>query len=125
MDKLQYLLMTIGVIQVILGIVHLTIPARFYAAMGLTVPPDDNHYFGGMLAARFIAYGIGMFVVARNPERHVFWIYNMIFIQVIDLVAGLIYTMRGTITLKTSLFPMFNASLFIVLLSLWAPKFSL
>lgn len=78
---------------------------------GFTAPADDNHYYGGMLASRFIAYGIGMFVIAQNPQQHIFWIYNMILIQVIDLLVGVFYTFKGTIKLRSSLFPMFNASL--------------
>lgn len=122
MDKLQILLMLIGVVQLILGAMHLFAPSVIYTKMGMTAPPEDNHYYGGMMAARFIAYGIGMFVVALDPRYHAFWICNMILIQTIDLLVGLFYTARGVITLKSSGFPMFNATVFIVLLSLWAPS---
>ncbi len=124
MDKLQILLILIGVVQLILGAMHLFAPTLIYTKMGMTAPPEDNHYYGGMMAARFIAYGIGMFVIAQAPQHHVFWIYNMILVQIIDLLVGLFYTARGVITLKSSGFPMFNATLFIILLSLWAPAYS-
>jgi hypothetical protein len=75
-----------------------------------------------MLAARFLAYGLGMLVIARAPARHPFWIKNMVLIQAIDLAVGLFYTFSGTIPLKLSAFPMFNATLIALLLWAWRPK---
>jgi hypothetical protein len=75
-----------------------------------------------MLAARFLAYGIGMFFIARAPEKNLFWINNMILIQGIDMAAGIFYTATGVVALAHSGFPMFNATLFIILLALWRPK---
>ena len=59
--------------------------------MKLSATPHDANYPLGMLAARFIAYGIGMFVIARNPNQNIFWINNMILIQLIDLGVGVSY----------------------------------
>jgi hypothetical protein len=87
-----------------------------------SVPPTDVNYMLGMLSARFLAYGLGMFYIARSPEKNIFWINNMILIQVIDLTVGLFYTLNGTIGLAVSAFPMVNATVFIVLLWLWRPK---
>jgi hypothetical protein len=92
--------------------------------MGHSVPEADIAYPLGMLAARFLAYGIGMFFIARAPEKHLFWINNMILIQVVDLAVGVFYTATGVIGLQLSGFPMFNATLFIILLTLWRPKVS-
>ena len=90
--------------------------------MGHSIPMSDINYPLGMLAARFLAYGIGMFVIARNPIEHRFWIKNMVFIQMIDLAVGIFYTANGTISLSLSGFPMFNAMLIAVLLWVWRPK---
>ncbi|VAW42447.1 hypothetical protein MNBD_CHLOROFLEXI01-3739 [hydrothermal vent metagenome] len=76
----------------------------------------------GMLAARFLAYGVGMFYIARDPEKYLFWINNMIFIQAIDLAVGVFYTATGVIAVQDSAFPIFNAIWIIVLLALWRPK---
>jgi hypothetical protein len=46
----------------------------------------------------------------------------MLFIQIIDLAAGLFYTANGTVPLAVSAFPMFNATVFIILLWVWRPK---
>lgn len=120
--KLKVLLRVIGIVQLILGAFYLFLPLQFLSMQGLSTPGADNAYPLGMLAARFLAYGIGMFFVARAPEKNLFWINNMILIQAVDLAVGIFYTAVGTVALTHSGFPMFNATLFIVLLSLWRPK---
>lgn len=123
--KLKVLLRIIGGVQLILGGLYLFIPMQFLAIMGHSAPEIDIAYPLGMLAARFIAYGIGMFFIANNAEKNLFWINNMILVQAIDLTAGIFYTATGIVGLSISGFPMFNATLFIILLALWRPKVSL
>ena len=120
--KLKVLLRIIGVVQLILGAFYLFLPLQFLSMQGLSIPGVDNAYPLGMLAARFLAYGIGMLVIANAPEKNLFWINNMILIQAVDLVVGIFYTATGTVAIAHSGFPMFNATLFIILLSLWRPK---
>ena len=122
MKKLKILLRLIGVVQIVLGIFYLFAPLTFLAMQGLSSPQADMGYPLGMLAARFIAYGIGMFVIANAPEQNHFWVNNMILIQALDLAAGIFYTATGVVSFTHSVFPMFNASLFIILLTLWRPK---
>ncbi len=121
MRKLKILLGVIGVVQVVLGLAFLLTPAYFLEWMGLSVPPADVNYMLGMLSARFLAYGLGMFFIARAPAENIFWINNMLLIQIIDLAVGLVYSLNGTVSFAVSAFPMFNASLFIILLLLWRP----
>ncbi len=120
--KLKVLLRIIGVVQLVLGAFYLFLPLQFLSMQGLSLPGADNAYPLGMLAARFLAYGIGMLVIANAPEKNLFWINNMILIQAIDLAVGIFYTATGIVALAHSGFPMFNATLFIILLSLWRPK---
>lgn len=120
--KLKVLLRVIGVVQLVLGAFYLFLPLQFLSMQGLSVPGADNAYPLGMLAARFLAYGIGMLVIANAPEENLFWINNMILIQAVDLAVGIFYTATGVVSLPHSILPMFNAALFIVLLSLWRPK---
>ena len=120
--KLKVLLIAVGVVQLVLGLAYLFIPHELLRWMGHSLPATDINYPLGMLAARFLAYGLGMLVIARAPARHPFWIKNMVLIQVIDLAVGLFYTFAGTISLKLSAFPMFNATLIALLLWLWRPK---
>jgi hypothetical protein len=95
-------------------------PTFFFETMGLSAPPADNKYMLGMLAARFFAYGLGMFGLARQAVPDLFWIRNMILIQLIDLGAGAFYLATGVIGLSVAAFPMFNATVFAVLLYLWS-----
>lgn len=120
--KLKVLLYVIGVVQVVLGLFYLFAPQALLGMMGHSIPKSDIGYPLGMLAARFLAYGVGMFFIAGQPEQGRFWIGNMIFVQAVDLAAGIFYTATGVVGLGLSGFPMFNASLFIVLLTLWYPR---
>lgn len=122
MRKLNVLLFIIGAVQLVLGLLYLFLPLPFLGLMGLSTPGADIAYPLGMLAARFLAYGLGMFYIARAREKQVFWINNMILIQVVDLAVGIFYTVTGVVGLNHSAFPMFNATLFIILLTLWRPK---
>ncbi|MHB9117821.1 MAG: hypothetical protein ACYC2R_06070 [Burkholderiales bacterium] len=122
MKKLAYLLKAVGGIQIVLGLAYLFAPAFFLHAMGHSAPQADIYYPLGMLAARFIGYGIALIVVSGAPAQHVLWINTMILIQAIDLGAGIFYTATGAVPLSLSAFPMFNAIWIILLLALWRPK---
>ena len=120
MTRLKILLWVVGISQIVLGALTLFAPTFFFESMGLTAPAADNRYMLGMLAARFLAYGIGMFWLARQAVPDLFWIRNMILIQAIDFGAGLFYLGTGTIGIAVAAFPMFNAAVFAVLLYLWS-----
>ena len=121
MKKLNYLLKFIGAIQIILGMAYLFAPALFLHSMGHSIPQPDIYYPLGMLAARFIAYGIALLIISSSPAQHVLWINVMILIQLIDLAVGIFYTSIAVIPLSLSAFPMFNATWIILLLVLWRP----
>lgn len=108
----------IGVVQLVLGALYLFAPQFFIAWQGLSAIGQDINYPLGMLAGRFIVYGLGMFVIASNPVRYRIWADGMIAIQAIDLVVGLFYTVTGVVAIAHSGFPMFNATLLIILLML-------
>ena len=122
MKKLNYLLKLIGTIQIILGMAYLFAPALFLHSMGHSIPQPDIYYPLGMLAARFIAYGIALLIISSSPAQHVLWINVMILIQVIDLAVGIFYTSIAVIPLSLSAFPMFNATWIILLLVMWRPE---
>lgn len=119
--KLRIFLRIVGAVQIILGIFYLVAPLQFLHLIGHSVPAADIAYPLGMLAARFLAYGLGLFVMARAPREHRFWILNMVLIQLVDLGVGLVYTLAGVVPLGVSAFPMFNAALIAALLWLWRP----
>ena len=122
MKKITYLLYLVGTIQIVLGIFHLFLPELFLKNTGHSIPEADIYYPLAMLAARFIAFGIALIYIAKEPLKYILWIQFMVLIQVIDLGAGVFYTMMGIVNIADSAFPMFNATWIILLLLLWMPK---
>lgn len=120
MRRLSGLLWIVAISQLVLGALTLFAPATFFTWMGLTPPPTDNNYMLGMLAARFLAYGLGMIWLARSANPSLFWIRNMVVIQAIDFAVGAAYLAKGTIGLEVAVFPMFNAAVFGSLLYAWS-----
>jgi hypothetical protein len=100
----------IGVGQLALGLIYLFVPQAFIGWQGLSPIEADIGYPFSMLAGRFIVYGVGMFVIANDPDKNRFWLYGMIAIQAFDLAGGLYYTLSGSVALEHSAFPMFNAT---------------
>jgi len=119
---MTYLLYVVGTIQIVLGLFHLFAPEFFLKNTGHSIPEPDIYYPIAMLASRFIAYGIAFIYIAKAAAEHVLWIKFMILIQLIDLGAGIFFTLTGIVPLADSAFPMFNATWIIVLLYLWMPK---
>jgi len=122
MKKTKWLLRVVGGIQLVLGVFYLFAPGFILQSMGHSLPEADIYYPLAMLAARFMAYGIALIYIANNPVQYRLWVYLMVLIQAIDLMAGLFYTSTGVVTLALSGFPMFNAVWIMVLLVLWMPK---
>ena len=89
--------------------------------MGHSLPAPDLLYPLGMLSSRFLAYGIGLWIISANPELHVLWIRLMAFIQLIDLAVGAFYTATGAVPIALSAFPMFNAIWIGLLFVFWKP----
>jgi len=122
MNKLTILLRVVGVIQIVLGLMYLFAPAFILSSMGHSVPESDIFYPLGMLAARFIAYGIAFIYISKDAMAHKLWINFMILIQAIDLGAGIFYTATGVVTLELSGFAMFNATWIMILLYLFSKE---
>lgn len=99
----------IAAIQIILGLAYLFVPVMLLKAVGHSVPPHDINYPFGMLAARFIVYGLGLWMVSYEHKPEMKWVRLMALIQLIDLGVGIYYTAQGVVQLTTSAFPMFNA----------------
>lgn len=115
-------LKVVGVLQMVLGLGYLLVPDLLLRSMGHSVPTADLHYPLGMLAARFWAYGAGLWIISRAPAEHVLWIRLMAGIQFIDLAVGGYYTVTGVVPLQLSGFPMFNAVWIGVVCALWKPS---
>ncbi len=116
-----FALRVVGSIQIVLGLAYLLAPNLLLLKLGHSQPAADLHYPLGMLASRFLAYGIGLWIISRNPEKHILWIRLMALIQLIDLAAGVFYTAVGVVPFSLSAFPMFNAVWIGALFALWKP----
>lgn len=114
-------LKVVGSIQIILGLGYLLVPDTLLLKMGHSLPAQDLLYPLGMLSSRFLAYGIGLWIISANPEKHILWIRLMAFIQLIDLAVGIFYTATQVVPLSLSAFPMFNAIWIGLLFAFWKP----
>ncbi len=111
----------VGSIQIILGLAYLLVPNTLLIQMGHSIPSPDLLYPFGMLSSRFLAYGIGLWIISAEPEKHILWIRLMALIQFIDLTVGVFYTATGVVPVSLSAFPMFNAIWIGLLLAFWKP----
>ena len=102
-------LRVVGTLQLVLGAAYLFIPAIVLQQMGHSAATPDLYYPLGMLAARFVAYGLGFWIISRRAGDHALWVGLMGLIQFIDLAVGVAYTAADVVPLKLSAFPMFNA----------------
>lgn len=109
LDMFTVFLRVVGAIQLVLGLAYLFIPDVVLHQMGHSAVARDLYYPLGMLAARFIAYGLGLWIVSRQAQGHAIWVALMGLIQAIDLGVGIVYTAAGVLPLQLSAFPMFNA----------------
>lgn len=119
MKKLKFLLYVLASVQIVLGVFYLCAPEVLLGWMGHSSVAPDIGYPLAMLAARFLVYGVLLLVAASNPSAHGLLLNGMVAIQLIDLLAGVVYTASGEVSLALSGFPMFNAALFAVLLWRW------
>lgn len=116
MTSLPFAARLVGLSQLVLGGLYLAWPRGFVAWQGLTPIAADTGYPLAMLAARFLVYGLGLFVIARDPARHAFWLFGMVAVQLIDLSAGAAYVLLGIVAWHDALVPMVNAAVFAGLL---------
>jgi len=123
MRPLRFVLRFIGVVQIFFGLLFVLAPSSTPALIG--AQPDAPPWVNWLLVmsgARFLGYGYGMFVAARDPERHQSWITSMIAVQLIDWVATIGYLVAGDVTLHNVSTAAFLPPLFIAALAWWHPR---
>jgi hypothetical protein len=96
---LRITLGTIGVVQLILGVVFLFLPEQFASVLGLTVTPTWVPWMFAMFGARALGFAYGMFLAMRNPESHRDWIGAMIAVQALDWIATVWFVLQGAVTI--------------------------
>jgi hypothetical protein len=111
MKKLKIVLYVVGFIQIVLGIMALFFPSFFIeTVMELSSINNDTAYPMAMFASRLLVFGVGMFIVAKNPIKHVLLINGMIAIQLLDLAGGIFHVLAGTVLFSSAIVAMFNAT---------------
>lgn len=115
-----WFLRIVGAVQIILGVAYLLVPGSLLAWMGHSAAAPDLYYPLGMLAARFVAYGLGFLLVSRAPQQHVLWIGLMALIQALDAAVGIYYSAAGVVSWHLSGFPLFNAAWIGGVCAVWA-----
>lgn len=119
---LRATLIFIAVVQFILGAAFLLMPQTAVQTLGLSATPDWANWLFGQMGARFIGFGIGMLVAARNFTQALPWIWAMILVQAMDWIVTLKYLLAGSVTLpQVSTAPYFPL-LFIALLLIAMPR---
>ena len=113
---LRATLWVIAVIQFVLGTAFLAAPEQTANMLGLSVAPGWANWLFGMMAARFLGFGYGMVVAARNPDKAHPWIKAMIAIQAIDWLVTLKYLSAGAVTLAQVSTASFLPVVFVVVL---------
>lgn len=111
----------IAVVQFILGFAFLFAPNAMAQALGFPAAPEWTNWLFGMMAARFLGFGYGMTVAARDPQASLPWIKAMIGVQIIDWLVTMYYLWDGAVSLiqvnTASFFPI----LFIIILWAFSP----
>ena len=123
MRRLRFMLRLIGVVQLGLGLAFVLVPNRFATFQGLhPSPPGWVDWLFVMMGGRFLGYGVGMFVAARDPYRNRSWIDTMIAVQALDWIATIGYLVAGDVGLRNVTTAAFLPPLFIAALLTWHPR---
>lgn len=112
----------IAIVQCLLGVAFLVAPGQTSQLFGLSGAPGWTHWLFGMMAARFLGFGYGMALAARNPLANLPWIKAMIAIQAIDWIVTLYYLTAGAVTLAQVTTASFLPVIFVILLLVSYPK---
>lgn len=119
---LRFTLVFIGIVQLVLGIAFAFFPAGFSAMLGLTQVPPWAYWMFGMFSARAWGFAYGMFLAARDPERHKTWMQAMIGVQVVDWLGTMYFVLTGAVTLAQVTTASFLPLIFIALLVVFYPR---
>lgn len=112
----------IGVIQFALGAGFALAPEFTAGYLGLSPAPGWANWLLGIMAARFLAFGYGMWWAARNLAQARVWIGSMVFIQAVDWIVTLKYLYLGAVTVAQVSTAAYLPVVFMVVLWLGRPR---
>ena len=111
----------IAAVQFALGLAFALAPEASAQALGLAPAPGWANWLLGMLAARCLAFGYGMWWAARHPAQARLWIGSMVFVQAVDWLVTLKYLALGAVTLAQVSTASFLPVVFMLVLGLGMP----
>lgn len=112
----------IAIVQFVLGLGFALAPEASAHWLGLSPAPGWANWLLGMMAARFLAFGYGMWWAAARPAQARLWIQCMVFVQAVDWLVTLKYLALGVVTLAQVSTASFLPVLFILVLVLGRPR---
>jgi hypothetical protein len=95
---LRTLLLVDFAVLLLLGILFLFAPRQVEAAFGFKDLPAGVSYIIALYGCVMATMSIGYFFAAVDPLRNVVWIQVGIARGVLEVLAGIIYAARGTVT---------------------------
>lgn len=123
MRALQVLLRFVGVVQLFFGILFTFAPGAASTVLRLhPSAPGWVDWLFVMMGARFLGYGFGMFVAARDPLAHVAWINTMIVVQIADWLSTIGYLLARDVTFSAVAPAAILPIVFVIGLLLWHPR---
>ncbi len=96
---LAFTLRFIACVQIVLGCGFFIAPAGMATVLGLVPAPGWANWLFGMMAARFLGFGYGLFIAARDPVAHLPWVRAMVGIQILDWIVTVQHLHAGDVTL--------------------------
>lgn len=123
MRGLRITLRFIGVVQLFFGVLFTFAPTVAGGLLGFAPDaPAWADWLFVMMGARFLGYGAGMLVAARDPQRNESWINTMIGIQVIDWVSTMGFLLAGDLPISHVLSALVLPIVFVAALLWWHPR---
>ena len=119
---LQITLIVVGAMQLIFGAMLAVAPAQFGATFGFEEAPAWVYWMFAGAGGRSLAFAYGMFLAARQPERHLPWIQGVIGVQAVDWLATLYGINTGAFTLAQAGMAAFLPLVFVALLLVFYPR---
>lgn len=121
--QIRVTLRFIGIVQLVFGALFVLAPTWIAPALSLHPhQPSWVNWLFAMMGARFLGYGIGMLIAARDPQRHRAWIDTMIMVQALDWAATIGYLVAGDVTLRNVTTAAFLPPIFIAALLIFHPR---
>lgn len=113
----------IGVVQFFFGLLFTFAPTAAGSLLGFAPEaPAWAAWLFVMMGARFLGFGFGMFVAARDPVGNQSWINAMIGIQAIDWIATVGFLLVGALPFTNVLSALVLPVIFVAALVWWHPR---